>query len=67
MERSPIIEFDVNNSEHRKDLVTFMKTNSFSQCKNRYTLKGMYGDVLSMMKDKVLNYYINKEFPSTSK
>lgn len=67
MERSQIIDFDVNNPEHRKDFVKFMRTNSFGKCNNRYTLRGMYGDVSSMMRDKVLNYYIDKEFPTSSK
>jgi hypothetical protein len=66
MEVTPIIRFDVNNPEHRKDFVSFRETKSLGKCKNRYTLEGNYGDVVSMMTDKIINYYIHKEF-STSK
>ena len=67
MEVNQIIRFDVNNPEHRRDFVTFMETKCLGKCKNRYTLEGNYGDVVSMMTDRIINYYIRKEFPTLSK
>jgi len=63
MQTNPVIYFDENNPEHRNDFVTAIRTKSMGRCKNRYVLMGNYGSVLDMMRDKMINFYINQEYP----
>lgn len=67
MQVKQVIIFDVNNKDHREDFANLLKTKSLGLCKNRYSLEGMYGDLVSMMTDKMVNYYVNREFHIFSK
>lgn len=62
MQTNQIISFDPNKVEHRKDFSILLETKSLGRCKNRYSLEGMYGDIVSMMTDRMVNYYVNKDF-----
>lgn len=59
---TPVIRFDENIKEHREDFYTFLNTNCFGKCKNRYTLEGNFGSISGLMMERVAKYYINKEF-----
>lgn len=59
---TPIIRFDENKKEHRKDFFRLLETNCLGKCKNRYTLEGNYGSITGLMMEKIARYYINKEF-----
>ena len=67
MEKNQVVSFDPNKQEHRKDYAIFIETKSLGKCKNRYSLEGMYGDLVSMMTEKMINYYVNREFSNISK
>lgn len=60
------VTFDPNNREHRQDYFRSLKHRGFRQCQNRYNLEGLYGDVFSMMTDRVVRYYVMKEFAKGS-
>ena len=62
MKINPVINFDVNNKEHREDFYTFTRTKCLGKLKNKYSLEGCFGDIVSMMTEKVANFYIQKEF-----
>lgn len=56
------VTFDPANREHRRDYFQSLEDRGFKQCKHRYNLEGLYGDVFSMMTDRVVRYYIEREF-----
>lgn len=56
------VRYDPRNPEHREDFVRVLTTKTYSRCKNRYVLEGRYGDVLSLMMDQTVRYYVAQEF-----
>lgn len=53
----PRISFDPANTEHRLDFAEFIKYNNWrSGC--RFLLEDPYEDIPSMIKDKLISYYI---------
>jgi hypothetical protein len=62
MIRTSTICYDPSNFDHRHDFYRLLKSGTFTWCKNRYALKGQYGDVLNMMLDLTVRYYAEQEF-----
>ena len=56
------VNFDVTNVEHRKSFHNFVKDNSWSNSNVRFILEMPFVDIPSMIRHKLLNYYMNKEF-----
>ena len=65
MQRLFVVPFDATNPDHRRDFFKVLETGSFGNCQNRYELQGRYGDVLSLMMDQTVKYYVEKEFGET--
>lgn len=53
-----IVNFDPNNIQHRSDFKTLMEYRSLSRCNYRYNLEAPYFDILTMMKERMLQYYL---------
>lgn len=62
MKRQAIVSFDPADPQHRCDLQHVMTKRTFHGCQNRYNLEGGYGDVLTMMKSRTLEWYSAREF-----
>lgn len=62
MQREPVIRFNVNDPDHRRDAYYLLTQRTLSKCRNRYNLEGNYGDVVSMIADQLNRYYLDKEF-----
>jgi hypothetical protein len=57
----PLVEFDVNNSEHRNLYFSFIKNRSWGKCPYRFKTSG-YGNTKGIIDCKLLEYYTAKEF-----
>ena len=56
------VNFDVTNEEHRKSFHKFYKNNSWSESDYRFILEMPFLDIPTMIRHKLLDYYMNKEF-----
>lgn len=57
----PVVEFDVNNVDHRKEYFNFVQHNSWGQCKYRFTTRG-YGITKGAIDRQLIEHYLRKEF-----
>lgn len=53
--------FEPSNIEHRKAYIKFLHDNSWSKLPYTFTLEAEYSDVISMVNDKLLKYYLNND------
>jgi hypothetical protein len=59
-QRKPEVFFDVNNEEHRLAAQYFIRNNAWAY-PWIFVLEKGYRDITVMVKDKMLNYYIEKD------
>ena len=59
----PLVEFDVNNSEHRQMYFEFIRTRSWGNCPYRFNAAG-YGNTKGVIDNQLLEYYLKREFDS---
>lgn len=59
-QRKPEVFFDVTNEEHRLAAQYFIKNNAWGY-PWIFVLEKGYRDITIMIKDKMLNYYIEKD------
>jgi hypothetical protein len=57
----PEIQFDVENQGHRLAFANFLRNRAWGDSPRFYLEEG-YSCIPEMIKDKLLHYYINKEF-----
>ena len=55
------VVFNANDFLHRNFYFDFLKNNSWANCPVRFELEAPYLDIVTMIKDKMLNYYIQQE------
>ena len=60
----PEVEFDTNNSEHRRLYALFLKNRSWGHSPIRFITKPSYGIDKGVIDRKLLEYYTNREFSS---
>jgi hypothetical protein len=58
----PFVLFDPSNKDHRAYYHQFVKTNSWGHCPVRFVVPDGYGDLVSMIRIVLIDYYVNKEF-----
>ena len=56
------VDFDVKNPEHRQVFHTFIKENTWGKTKTRFVLEHPYVDIPTMIQNKLLDFYLTKEF-----
>lgn len=59
--KRPVVMFDAANIEHRKMYAEYRKTRSWNNAPVRFKLENMWSDIVSMIEDKMLKYYVNQE------
>lgn len=62
----PVVRFDVYNKDHREIFDIFSNTGTWSRSPVRFALEGEYEDVITMTRERMLRYYLDREFRSTS-
>jgi hypothetical protein len=63
----PFVLFDPSNKDHRAYYHQFVKTNRWGHCPVRFVVPDGYGDLISMIRIVLIEYYVNKEFGDTVK
>ena len=59
--------FDVKNKIHRQSYYDFMTTNSWKNCQYTFIIEEPYKDLPTMIHDKLLSYYLQREFSVAEK
>lgn len=60
--RRPVVLFDPDNADHRRDYASFLKTNSWRGCGVRYVIDDSAGDLQARIQRSLLEYYVAQEF-----
>jgi hypothetical protein len=58
----PIMAFDENNLLHRQYYFDFVQTNTWANCPVRFMAESLNTDLVSHINQKMLKYYVQKEF-----
>lgn len=61
----PTVTFDVENPEHRAHYAHFLQNRSWRSCPVQFYLERGYGDLSSMIENKLSGYYLSKEFQNS--
>lgn len=58
----PTVNFDAANREHRQHYTTFLQNRTWRDCPVQFYLERGYGDLASMIENKLAAYYLQREF-----
>ena len=58
----PTVNFDAANREHRQHYMAFLQNRSWRSSPVQFYLERGYGDLSSMIENKLASYYLAKEF-----
>jgi hypothetical protein len=59
----PLVAFDPANKDHRRFYAEFLNTTSWGSCPVRFIVPEDHGgDLVSMIKNSLINYYVEREF-----
>ena len=61
MNSRPKIRFDATNHQHRAYFQDFMKTGSWKNCPYQFFLEENQWNLVTMIQNKILNFYLNKD------
>lgn len=61
----PTVNFDATNREHRHHYMQFLQKRSWRECPVQFYLERGYGDLSSMIENKLAVHYLSKEFKDT--
>ena len=57
------VVFNATNKDHRRWFADFNKTGAWGRCPVRFIVpEDLGGDLISMMKNSMIQYYIEREF-----
>ena len=59
--------FDPSNEDHRRYYYEFIKTNTWGRCPVRFVLPDRQGDLVSMIRRSLIDWYVLTEFNAKSK
>lgn len=63
----PMVPFDAYNPKHREYYLEFVKYKTWGRCPVRFMADGLYGDLVTHINRKMLDYYIHSEFDYENK
>lgn len=58
----PTVYFDTDDREHRHHYMRFLQNRSWRQCPVQFYLEKGYGDLASMIENKLARYYLQRDF-----
>lgn len=58
----PWVYFDAFNKDHRKWFAEFQQSGTWGRCPVRFALTEDHGDLVNMIRTKLIDYYAQKEF-----
>lgn len=56
------VNFDASNKQHRQWFAEFQRTGTWGKCPVRFVIADDAGDLLTMIRRKLIDYYVNREF-----
>ena len=63
----PWTVFDPNNADHRRYYYEFIKTNTWGRCPVRFVVPDRQGDLVSMIRRSLIDWYVVHEFEDAKK
>lgn len=63
----PWTVFDPNNQDHRSYYHEFIKTGTWGRCPVRFVVPDRQGDLVSMIRRSLIDWYVIHEFESKDK
>jgi hypothetical protein len=61
----PWVVFDATNKQHRRWFAEFQRSRSWGQCPVRFVVGEAEGELITMMQQQLVSYYVDKEFKKT--
>lgn len=58
----PWVIFDAANKDHRRWFAEFQRKGTWGRCPVRFIIADDYGDLITMIQQRLIQYYVNKEF-----
>lgn len=58
----PLVAFDPSNRDHRKWFAEFQRTKCWGNAPVRFIVPDEHGDLISLVTNSLINYYVGKEF-----
>jgi hypothetical protein len=58
----PWVAFDASNKQHRKWFAEFNRARTWGTCPVRFIVPDDYGDVVTLIQQKLITYYVDREF-----
>ena len=58
----PTVYFDAANRDHRQHYMAFLQNRTWRDCPVQFYLERGYGDLSSMIENKLAVYYLQREF-----
>lgn len=56
------VNFDASNKQHRKWFADFQHSGSWGKCPVRFIVADDAGDLLTMIRRRLIDYYVDREF-----
>lgn len=63
----PYAVFDPANRQHRSYYHDFVQSGTWGRCPFRFVVPEVQGDLVSMIQQSLVDYYVNREFKSVAK
>lgn len=63
----PVVAFDATDPQHRKYYADFIEKGTWGYCPVRFMADELYGDLITHINAKMLNYYVTQEFKQLKK
>jgi hypothetical protein len=58
--------FDATNKQHRRWFTEFQRNRTWGHCPVRFVVDDNQGELITMMQQQMIDYYVNKEFKQTN-
>ena len=67
LQSRPWTVFDPDNADHRRYYFEYIKTNTWGKCPVRFVLPDRQGDLVSMIRRSLIDWYVLHEFENEAK
>lgn len=61
----PWVDFDAANKQHRKWFAEFQRSGTWGRCPVRFFVSDDHGDLLTLIRRRLIDHYVNREFKTT--
>lgn len=58
----PWVNFDAANKQHRNWFAQFQRNGTWGKCPVRFIIADDAGDLLTMIRRRLIDYYVDREF-----